>query len=59
MAVLPATFMVELEHLRWDMAAESVELASEAEFRDLFPDCELGAMPPFGNFVRDGRLHGG
>ncbi len=49
MAVLPATFQVDLEHLRWDMGANAVDLASEAEFSDLFPDCELGAMPPFGN----------
>lgn len=26
-----------------------LELASESEFRDLFPGCDLGAMPPFGN----------
>ena len=25
------------------------ELATETEFRDRFPDCETGAMPPFGN----------
>ena len=49
MAVLPATFRVDLEHLQRDMAAESVDLASESEFEDLFPDCELGAMPHFGN----------
>ena len=29
--------------------AQEVELAEEQEFPDLFPDCELGAMPPFGN----------
>jgi Ala-tRNA(Pro) deacylase len=29
--------------------AEKVELASEDEFRDMFPECETGAMPPFGN----------
>ena len=49
MAVLPGTYKVDLEHLRWDMDADSVELASEKEFGDLFPDCQLGAMPPFGN----------
>src|SRR5439155_7858542 len=26
-----------------------VRLATEAEFKELFTDCELGAMPPFGN----------
>jgi Ala-tRNA(Pro) deacylase len=49
MAVLPGTYKVDLEHLRRDMDADSVELASEEEFGDLFPDCKLGAMPPFGN----------
>lgn len=29
--------------------ATTVELASESEFKDRFPDCEIGAMPPFGN----------
>jgi Ala-tRNA(Pro) deacylase len=31
------------------VGAKKVELASEAEFKDLFPECEVGAMPPFGN----------
>jgi len=31
------------------MRAKEAELASEEEFESLFPDCELGAMPPFGN----------
>ena len=31
------------------LGATSVRLATEDEFRGLFPDCELGAMPPFGN----------
>ena len=29
--------------------ANDVELATEAEFKDMFPDCDVGAMPPFGN----------
>lgn len=29
--------------------AQSVEVATELEFKDAFPDCETGAMPPFGN----------
>ena len=32
-----------------DGETSHVRLATEAEFRDRFPDCELGAMPPFGN----------
>ena len=49
MAVLPASHRVDLDYLRRGVKAENVEVASEAEFKDLFPDCEVGAMPPFGN----------
>ncbi|MDJ0698790.1 MAG: YbaK/EbsC family protein [Woeseiaceae bacterium] len=49
MAVLPASHRVDLDYLRRGVEAENVEVASEAEFKDLFPDCEVGAMPPFGN----------
>jgi len=49
LAVLPATDMVSLERLRRATGADLVELASEDEFGDLFPGCEVGAMPPFGN----------
>ena len=49
MAVLPASQKVDLERLREAASAEQVELASEREFRGRFPDCDLGAMPPFGN----------
>ena len=49
MAVLPASQRVDLFKLRKHLRAESVELATENEFRDQFPDCETGAMPPFGN----------
>jgi len=49
MAVLPAAYKVDLNRLRLAAGAEIVGLASEAEFKDLFPDCETGAMPPFGN----------
>ncbi len=47
--VLPATEMVHMNRLREQTGAERVELASEEELRTLFPDCEVGAMPPFGN----------
>jgi Ala-tRNA(Pro) deacylase len=47
MAVLPAKFNVDLELLR--KKAKSVALAAEEEFKDRFPQCETGAMPPFGN----------
>lgn len=49
MTVLPASQRVDLLKLRKHLRAESVELATEDEFRDQFPDCETGAMPPFGN----------
>ncbi|RYZ70262.1 MAG: YbaK/EbsC family protein, partial [Lysobacteraceae bacterium] len=31
------------------LGGATVELAEESEIRDAFPDCELGAMPPFGH----------
>jgi Ala-tRNA(Pro) deacylase len=47
LAVLPASHHLSLELLqRW--LGRSVELASEQEIGKLFPDCELGAIPPFG-----------
>ncbi len=49
MAVLPASFKVDLQHLKDASGAKSVELANEREFRDMFPGCETGGMPPFGN----------
>ena len=49
MAVLPASRRVDLDYLKRGVEAKQVEVASEAEFKDLFPDCEVGAMPPFGN----------
>jgi Ala-tRNA(Pro) deacylase len=49
MAVLPASMRVSLDRLRDVTGAHGVELADEREFRDLFPGCEVGAMPAFGN----------
>lgn len=49
MAVLPASDHIDFDLVREAVEAERVELAGEEEFQDLFPDCELGAMPPFGN----------
>ena len=49
MAVMPSSVKVDLERLREALDADQVSLASEAEFKDLFPDCAVGAMPPFGN----------
>lgn len=50
MAVLPASLHVDLHKLAEGLNVASAELASEEEFRGLCPDCELGAMPPFGHF---------
>ena len=49
MAVLPASYRIDFERLKDAAGAHAVELASEREFQDRFPGCELGAMPPFGN----------
>ena len=42
-------FRVDLYRLKKYLGAETVELASENDFRDHFADCETGSMPPFGN----------
>ena len=49
MAVLPASKMVNFGMLKEVIGSDDVELATEREFKDKFPDCEIGAMPPFGN----------
>ncbi len=49
MAVVPAYRHVDLTLLKKAAGAHTVELATELEFKDKFPDCEPGAMPPFGN----------
>ena len=49
MAVVPASRHVDLAALRELAAAKNARLASEDEFRASFPDCEAGAMPPFGS----------
>ena len=49
MAVLPADQKIALAELREATGGARARFATEDEFKDLFPDCELGAMPPFGN----------
>ena len=49
MAVLPASFQVDLLALKKAAGVNDAVLASEREFKLHFPDCETGAMPPFGN----------
>ena len=48
MAVLPADYIVDLQELRLALGLTRMRLATEKELAELFPDCELGAMPPFG-----------
>jgi len=48
LAVLPAPNHVRLDKLAAELG-KPVRLASEEEFNNVFPDCELGAMPPFGS----------
>lgn len=48
MAVLPASYHVDLSLLKAAANGNQITLASETEFRDRFPECETGAMPPFG-----------
>lgn len=49
MAVLPASKHVNLEAFAKVTNSKDVSLASERDFKDRFPECEVGAMPPFGN----------
>lgn len=49
MTVLPASMKVDFKKLRAVLGKKDVRLAAEEEFRDMFPDCETGAEPPFGN----------
>ncbi|SDW34486.1 aminoacyl-tRNA deacylase [Marinobacter mobilis] len=49
MAVLPAIDQVHLAQLGKAIGATDITLADESELRDAFPDCDIGAMPPFGN----------
>ncbi len=52
MAVIPGNHRVDLQRLSEILNADSIRLATEDEFKSSFPDCELGAMPPFGNLYR-------
>ena len=47
MAVLPADHRVDLDRFN-KLTGKRTALATEAEFKELFPDCAVGSMPPFG-----------
>jgi Ala-tRNA(Pro) deacylase len=49
MAVVPASQRVDFDLLKQASGAKRAELATEQEFKNMFPECEPGAMPPFGN----------
>jgi len=52
LAVLPATEMVDLNLLREILENAAVRLTNESEFNTLFPECEIGAMPPLGSLYK-------
>lgn len=49
LAVLPATRSIDLDRLAEATGSSEATLVPEAEMEDLYPDCEVGAMPPFGD----------
>jgi Ala-tRNA(Pro) deacylase len=52
MLALPAPYQVDMDKAGKVLGARKVRLAHEEEFEDTFPDCEVGAMPPFGNLYK-------
>src|SRR5262249_35898787 len=51
LAALPATRQLDVERLGALVGDPQLRLATEAEFADAFPECELGAIPPIGELV--------
>ena len=49
MVVLPASIQIDFDLLKNATGKKNVKLATEDEFKDIFPRCDIGAMPPFGN----------
>ncbi len=49
MLVMPASYRIDFPRLKTVLKAKDARLAKEEEFSNLFPDCDTGAMPPFGN----------
>jgi Ala-tRNA(Pro) deacylase len=48
-AVLPATCSIDLDQVSDALGGSMIELATESEVGEHCPDCELGALPPFGS----------
>ena len=49
MTLLPASYKINMGKIKKILGDNQAILATEKDFKDLFPDCEVGAMPPFGN----------
>jgi Ala-tRNA(Pro) deacylase len=49
MVVLPASHRLIMNELRSAMEARQLEMLPEGELAKVFPDCDLGAIPPFGH----------
>jgi Ala-tRNA(Pro) deacylase len=49
LAVLQATHKIDMLKARKALGVQTLELAPEQAFPGLFPDCEVGAVPPFGS----------
>jgi Ala-tRNA(Pro) deacylase len=52
LVVLPAHYTIDFDQLRVLAGATSLRLATSSELCDLYPDCEEGAMPPFGDLYQ-------
>ena len=52
MVVLPSSYKIDFNLLKELTTAKKIELADEDEFKSMFPNCEVGAMPPFGNLYK-------
>jgi Ala-tRNA(Pro) deacylase len=49
MAVLPASHVIDFDRLKEVAGVSEAELAPESDYEELFPECDRGAVPPFGN----------
>jgi len=49
MLVLPASYRVDTKKVKKVLKCKRLGIAKEKDFEEVFPDCEVGAMPPFGN----------
>jgi len=49
MGVIPGSRKIDLNTVKASLDAKEVKLATEQDFISRFPECEIGAMPPFGN----------